>query len=112
MEFQGLIDCILVLKSTLLSVAENGDKLGVETFSIAIVTAALTDGSEMSLIKYEFTCYLAHITLWNLVLKMSDSLEDLFVQVLKSEQKAQERKNVLLEGKITRRGLGRPTFFV
>ena len=49
MEFQGLIDCILVLKSTLLSVAENGDKLGVETFSIAIVTAALTDGSEMSL---------------------------------------------------------------
>ena len=50
MEFQGLIDCILVLKSTLLSVAENGDKLGVETFSIAIVTAALTDGSEMSLI--------------------------------------------------------------
>ena len=49
MEFQGLIDCILVLKSTLLSVAENGDKLGVETFSIAIVTAALTDGSEMPL---------------------------------------------------------------
>ena len=54
MEFQGLIDCILVLKSTLLSVAENGDKLGVETFSIAIVTAALTDGSEMSLL-YMYT---------------------------------------------------------
>ena len=54
MEFQGLIDCILVLKSTLLSVAENGDKLGVETFSIAIVTAALTDGSEMSLLPISY----------------------------------------------------------
>jgi len=30
---------------------------------------------------------------------MSSSLEDLFVQVLKSEQKAQERKNVLIEVK-------------
>ena len=50
MEFQGLIDCILVLKSTLLSVAENGDKLGVETFSIAIVTAALSDGSKIRLL--------------------------------------------------------------